>query len=92
MLETKEEYQKLKNAWSEICNSDEKFNLNICHFAIYAKLRGKDWKKCLSEHTTEDTRSIIANCTKMYSRKFKDLAPEDVLSQACEEISSEVWK
>lgn len=50
-------YQVLKERWSKLVNSDETHNLTSGHFALYAILRGKDWRKGFTKPNTIEAKS-----------------------------------
>ena len=40
-----ENYQQLRNHWSQLINSDRRHELTAAHHLLYLALLGKDWRK-----------------------------------------------
>lgn len=60
VFETKEKFFKMIDKWKEVTNDPElSKGLELKDFAIYALLRGRDWRKCLSPHSREETVDSI---------------------------------
>lgn len=75
IFESKEQYLTFIENWKKAANDKEGDKLTFQHFILYALLRGKDWKKCLSEHSTEDTKYLAAEYAETMPYKYLSLWP-----------------
>lgn len=56
VFETKEQYLEMRSNWKKFYNTEGgKECLNAYHFALYALLRGKDWRKCFAINSNQHT-------------------------------------
>ena len=56
IFETKEQYLAMRSNFKQWYNTeDNRKRLNAEDFALYALLRGKDWRKCFSPNSDEKT-------------------------------------
>jgi hypothetical protein len=69
VVEKKINVKELREVWSRVVNSKAKYSLNVVHFALYAALRGSDWKKGLTPITNIKK---LANGHKQSSAVVKD--------------------
>lgn len=56
LFETKEQYLKMRADFRSWYNTeDNRKRLGAEDFALYALLRGKDWRKCFADTTSDST-------------------------------------
>lgn len=56
LFETKEQYLEMRNNFKQWYNSEERTtNFTAEDFALYASIRGKDWRKCFASNSDEKT-------------------------------------
>lgn len=48
VFETKEQYEQFISEWKTWIKSEQKHNTECYHFMLYAMLRGRDWRKCIT--------------------------------------------
>lgn len=75
VFETKEQYFEFINNWKEITNSEQKSELTLQHFILYRMLRRKDWTKCLSESSKEQTLEDAKNWATSMNPAYLSLWP-----------------
>lgn len=76
VFETKEQYLEMRNHFRKWYNTDEnRKQLDAASFALYALLRGKDWRKCFAPNTSDRTIEDIERYIKKTKYAYMYLAP-----------------
>jgi hypothetical protein len=55
LFETKEQYLEMRTNFKKWYNSEERKSFTAEDFALYACIRGKDWRKCFAPNSDEQT-------------------------------------
>jgi hypothetical protein len=60
LFETKEQYLEMRRTFKNWYNTEEnKTNMQAKDFALYAAIRGKNWRKCFAPNSSEQTIETI---------------------------------
>ena len=76
VFETKEQYLEFVDAWKQVVNDeDQRKELTLEHFILYAMLKRKDIMKCLSPSSKDSTLADVEYWTKDADVKYLSLWP-----------------
>jgi hypothetical protein len=75
IFETKEQYFEFIKQWRLACNQEDAAKLTLQNFILYAMFRGRDYKKCISPSSKDDTLANAEYWTKECNPKYLDLSP-----------------
>lgn len=82
IFESKEQYLEFIKNWKKACNDKEGPKLTFEHFILYAMLRGRDYKKCISPSSSDSTIDLAEYIAKGKDFKYLSLWPfGDISSQ-----------
>lgn len=85
--EQKEQYNRMKKAWSDMCNGDDRDTLSFEYHLIYKELCGKSWKECLAPTTRSETlKYLYFGGPKKF---FKEFTSEEVIGDIIDTIKTE---
>lgn len=87
IFNSKEEYIEFKKNWCEFYNNkNSRSQLGPIHFALYAILRNKDWRKCFAHNTDKNLITRLEYTLtkgKIYSNillPFKDISEDTIIA------------
>lgn len=76
IFETKEQYLEMRKTFKNWYNTEEnKHNMQAKDFALYAAIRGKDWRKCFASNTSEQKIETIEHYLNKTKLDYLYLAP-----------------
>lgn len=76
LFETKEQFIGMRDHFRKWYNTEENRKQLTAHdFALYALLRGKDWRKCFAPHSDEKTIESIERYLNKTKTQYMFLAP-----------------
>lgn len=73
LFNSKEEFLAMRDVWKKVTNSEDRTELELIHFCLYAILRNKDWRKCLSPNSKDETIADIE--WKLFKSDYVSLWP-----------------
>lgn len=76
IFESKEQYLEFIKEWKRSVNdTPEGLKLTFEHFILYAILKGRDYKKCISPTSSDSTIDLAEYIAKSKDFKYLDLWP-----------------
>lgn len=88
IFETKEQFLKMRKEWKRYTNDSElRKGLSGEDFALYAIIRGKDWRKGFAATSNDDTieriESYLNKCKfeYMYTKPFGNTITEEMIAK-----------
>jgi hypothetical protein len=76
IFETKEQYQEFRSNFKKWYNEEgNKQKMWASDFALYAAIRGKDWRKCFADNSHETTIASIEMYLMKRKTQYIDLSP-----------------
>lgn len=76
LFETKELYLAMRNNFKNWYNTeDNRKTLTASDFALYALIRGKDWRKCFTPNSYLNKIETIENCINNRKAIYLNLTP-----------------
>lgn len=94
VFESKEQYFEFVKNWRAACNNPEGDKLSFEHFILYAILRERNYKQCLSPDSSDSTIDLAEYIAKEKYFKYLSLWPfgkivtEQMLFQVRQKLES----